>query len=62
MSLRWRVEGIEMAERAGGIRLEVYRRPGFVEGGLSVRRAPEPGYFAGLEASADPDPYDDWDE
>ena len=51
-----------MAERAGGIRLEVYRRPGFMEGGLGVRRAPEPGYFAGFEAQADPDPFDDWDD
>ena len=48
-----------MAERAGGIRLEVYRRPGFMEGGLSVRRAPEPGYYAGFDSGHDPDPWDD---
>lgn len=61
MSLRWVAEGIEVAERAGGISLEVYRRPGFA-GGIGVRPSPEPGHFAGFESYSDPDPYDDWDD
>lgn len=36
--LAWRAEGIERAIDAGGVVLEVYRRPGFT-GGPGVRRA-----------------------
>jgi len=35
--LGWRADGIERARAAGGIELELYRRPGFI-GGFAVRR------------------------
>lgn len=36
--LGWRADGIERALLAGGVELEVYRRPGFT-GGRAVRRS-----------------------
>lgn len=33
MPLGWSADGIERAEKAGGVTLEVYRRPGFTGGG-----------------------------
>jgi hypothetical protein len=35
--LGWRAEGIRRAKAAGGVELEVYRRPGFIAS-LGVRR------------------------
>jgi len=45
--LGWRADGIERARSAGGIELEVYRRPGFA-GGKAVRRASEGGSAFGF--------------
>jgi hypothetical protein len=42
----WRADGIERARAAGGIELEVYRRPGFT-GGKAVRRSQEGGAGGG---------------
>lgn len=36
-SLGWVADGIERAEAAGGVTLEVYRKPGFTGGQKSVR-------------------------
>lgn len=36
--LGWRADGIARARAAGGVELEVYRRPGFA-GGFGVRRS-----------------------
>jgi hypothetical protein len=62
--LGWRADGIERARAAGGIELELYRRPGFT-GGKAVRRSTEGGGGAGFEISetdgyayADPEPFD----
>lgn len=40
--LAWRADGMRRARAAGGIDLDLYRRPGFT-GGLAVRRAGELG-------------------
>lgn len=45
--LGWRADGIRRALEAGGVELEVYRRPGFT-GGKAVRRSTEGGTGAGL--------------
>jgi hypothetical protein len=45
--LGWRADGIERARAAGGIELELYRRPGFT-GGKAVRRSTEGGAGAGF--------------
>lgn len=58
--MRWRVEGIENAERLGGVTLEVYRAPGFA-GGLAVRRSSGGTHAEGFEVAPDPDPYEDED-
>lgn len=51
-SLRWIADGIEVAERAGGITLELYRCPGFV-GETRVRRRPGESGGCGVEIDAD---------
>lgn len=40
--LGWRADGMARARAAGGIDLDLYRRPGFT-GGMAVRRAGELG-------------------
>lgn len=40
--LGWRADGMARARAAGGIDLDLYRRPGFT-GGMAVRRAGEAG-------------------
>lgn len=61
MSQQWRAEGIENARNAGGIDLELYRRPGFT-GGPSVRRVSWPSGGSGLgPIRAEVDPMPDWD-
>lgn len=59
--LGWRADGIERARAAGGIELELYRRPGFA-GGFAVRRSSEGGTASGLtfDTNADPTP-DEYD-
>jgi hypothetical protein len=59
--LGWRADGIARARAAGGIELEVYRRPGFT-GGIGVRRSKVDGDCYGIQTSYDPDPPDDEDE
>lgn len=44
--LGWRADGIDRARAAGGLELELYRRPGFT-GGKAVRRSQEGGAGAG---------------
>jgi hypothetical protein len=56
-SLAWVADGIDRAERAGGVTLEKYRRPGFV-GGPAVRQATTGGYASGFEIASDPEPSD----
>jgi hypothetical protein len=62
--LGWRADGIERARAAGGVELEVYRRPGFT-GGKAVRRSTEGGAGAGFAfdnteyIDDDPDPEPD---
>lgn len=57
--LGWRADGIARARAAGGIELEVYRRPGFA-GGKAVRRASGGGYAQGFAVERDPEPeYDE---
>lgn len=58
--LGWRADGIARAKAAGGIELELYRRPGFT-GGKSVRRV-DAGSGAGGGFSHTDDPWDDDDE
>ncbi len=61
--LGWRADGIERAMAAGGIPLEIYRRPGF-EAGKGVRRSEPGGPGSGFPLDphwseyADPDPED----
>jgi hypothetical protein len=59
--LGWRADGIERARIAGGIELELYRRPGVVRG-LAVRRSDADGGGTGVSIEADPEPYEDDDE
>lgn len=49
MDLGWHADGIERARAAGGVELELYRRPGFT-GGLAVRRIPGSSYACGFDA------------
>ena len=57
-SLRWTADGIEAAERAGGITLELYRVPGFA-GGTGIRRGtPGQTYAYGIETASGDDPDD----
>lgn len=58
--LGWRADGIERARAAGGVELEVYRRPGFVRG-KAVRRSNVGDGGSGFEIERDPDPFDDDD-
>lgn len=50
----WRADGIERARAAGGVELELYRRPGFV-GGWGVRRS-SPDLQVSGSTDADPEP------
>jgi hypothetical protein len=59
--LGWRAEGIERARAAGGVDLEVYRRPGFT-GGLAVRRSSDGAGGSGFPIDLDPEPFDDEDD
>lgn len=59
--LGWRADGIERAIAAGGVPLEIYRRPGF-EAGRGVRRADGDGAGGGIPFDPDPYPYEDWPE
>jgi hypothetical protein len=52
--LGWRADGIERARAAGGVELEVYRRPGFT-GGRAVRRDAVDMTVSG-STSLDPEP------
>lgn len=52
--LGWRADGIARARAAGGVELDLYRRPGFVAG-LAVRRASEGSGGSGFEVSVDED-------
>lgn len=54
-SLAWIADGIDRAERAGGLTLERYHRPGFT-GGRAVRQATTGGHASGFEIEADPEP------
>lgn len=45
--LGWRADGIERARAAGGVELELYRRPGFT-GDKAVRRSQEGGAGGGF--------------
>lgn len=45
--LGWRADGIERARAAGGVELELYRRPGF-GGRLAVRRSQSEAGGAGV--------------
>lgn len=56
--LGWRADGIERARAAGGIDLDVYRRPGFT-GGIAVRRGIQPAGGSGLPINSDPEPEGD---
>lgn len=51
MDLGWRADGIARALAAGGVELELYRRPGFT-GGLAVRRVPGDSYACGFDAAS----------
>lgn len=55
--LGWRADGIERARAAGGVDLELYRRPGFANG-LAVRRVSD-GSGAGAGAFVEAAYYDD---
>jgi hypothetical protein len=52
--LGWRADGIERARAAGGVELEVYRRPGFT-GGRAVPRVAVDMTVSG-STSLDPEP------
>lgn len=56
MDLGWRADGIDRALAAGGVPLEVYRRPGFT-GGKAVRRSDTYGGGSGFPIESDPEPY-----
>jgi hypothetical protein len=59
-SLRWVADGIEVAERAGGITLDKSRRAGFTGGGMAVRKRPEVDHaISGFPIEVDPDPPED---
>lgn len=52
--LGWRADGIARAKAAGGVELEVYRRPGFT-GTVGVRRVSEGAVAQGFW-DRDPEP------
>lgn len=56
--LGWRADGIARAKAAGGIELERYRRPGFADAGVGVRRSKVDGdcYGHATEYYFDPEP------
>lgn len=56
--LGWRADGIERARAAGGVDLEVYRRPGFT-GGVAVRRSSDGVGGCGVPIERDPEPWPD---
>lgn len=58
LALAWTAEGIEAAERCGGITLETYRKPGFTGGGIGVRPAKN-AYAEGFAVESDPEPWDE---
>lgn len=61
-SLRWVADGIEVAERAGGITLDRHRRPGFTGRIVARPRAMAPeGAGSELPNIVDPEPDDDED-
>jgi hypothetical protein len=49
--LGWRADGIARARDAGGVELELYRRPGFA-GGTGVRRSNVGGSASGFSAGS----------
>jgi hypothetical protein len=57
--LGWRAEGIERAEAAGGVTLEVYWRPGFIRTRDIRRLRGGLDGGAGFQIDADPEPNDD---
>lgn len=59
--LGWRADGIARARAAGGVELEVYRRPGFT-GGEAVRRSSNDLVVRGQELQVDPEPPTVWGE
>lgn len=56
--LGWRAEGIERAEKVGGVTLERYTRPGYVSA-VGVRRAERGSHAEGFDAGFDPEPPSD---
>ena len=57
--LRWVADGIERAKAAGGVELEVYRRPGFIQTmGVRVIRENVSG-GSGVYLDPEPDDYED---
>lgn len=58
----WRAEGIERAEAAGGVTLELYRRPGFVRSYAVRRISGDLASGSAFEIQADPNPQEDPDE
>lgn len=56
--LGWKADGIERAEAAGGVTLEVYRRPGFTGGQKAVRRYTSGGGSSGIEVYSDPESWE----
>lgn len=59
--LGWRADGIARAKAAGGVELEMYRRPGFV-GGVGVRRSEASASAEDFDVWADPQPPEEDDE
>ncbi len=58
--LGWTADGIQRARAAGGIELELYRRPGFF-GGMAVRRSEIGAGGSGI--AIDPESIDpEWNE
>lgn len=57
-NIGWTADGIERARAAGGIDLEVYRKPGFT-GGMAIRRSFDGAGGSGFEIEADPEPWDE---
>lgn len=51
----WRAEGIRRARAAGGVDLELYRRPGFV-GSVEVRISGGDVHVEGYGIDSDPEP------
>jgi hypothetical protein len=55
-SLRWIADGIEVAERAGGVVLDQARCPGFVDRTKVKRRSQGDLQISGFPLEVDPDP------